>query len=51
MARADMAGFFWNDTPAPKPPKMEKPKRTPPARTWESPDYLPGLAEALAFNV
>jgi hypothetical protein len=51
MARADMAGFFWNDTPPPKPPKLEKPKRTPPARTWESPDYLPGLAEALAFNV
>jgi len=51
MARADMAGFFWNDTPPPKPPKLEKPKRTPPSRTWESPDYLPGLAEAVAFNV
>jgi hypothetical protein len=51
MARADMAGFFWDDTPPPKPPKLEKPKRTPPARTWESPDYLPGLEEARAFRV
>lgn len=51
MARADMCGFFWDDTPIPKPPKQEKPKRTPPERTWERPDYLPGLAEALAFNV
>lgn len=51
MARADMAGFFWNDTPPPKPPKAEKPKRTPPERTWERPDYLPGLQEAVAFRV
>jgi len=49
--RADMAGMFWNDTPPPKPPKVEKPKRTPPERTWERPDYLPGLQEALAFRV
>ena len=51
MARADIAGFFWDDTPAPKPPKAEKPKRTPPERTWERPDYLPGLPDALAFRV
>ena len=51
MARADIDGFFWNDTPAPKPPPKTKPKRNPPPRTWESPDYLPGLAEALAFDV
>ena len=51
MARADMAGIFWDDTPPPKPPKAEKPKRTPPERTWERPDYLPNLAEALAFRV
>ena len=51
MARADMAGFFWDDTPPPKPPKAEKPKRTPPERTWERPDYLPGLQDALAFRV
>ena len=51
MARKDMAGFFWNDTPPPKPPKAEKEKRTPPERTWEAPDYLPGLAEAQAFDI
>ena len=51
MARADMAGFFWNDTPPPKPPKAEKAKRTPPERTWEHPSYLPGLAEAMRFEV
>lgn len=50
MARNDVAGFFWDDTPPPKPPPKEKPKRTPPPRTWEAPDYLPGLAEALAFK-
>ncbi len=49
--RADSVGFFWDDTPPPKPPKVEKPKRTPPERTWERPDYLPGLQEAIAFNV
>lgn len=51
MARADMVGFFWDDTPPPPPPKAEKPKRTPPERVWERPDYLPNLEEALAFNV
>ncbi len=50
MARADIAGMFWNDTPPPKPPKKEKPKAIPPERFWESPDYLPGLEEALAFQ-
>jgi hypothetical protein len=49
--RNDAVGFFWDDTPPPKPPKAEKPKRTPPERTWERDDYLPGLAEAAAFNV
>lgn len=51
MARADTAGFFWDDTPPPKPPKAEKPKRIPPERTWERPDYLPGLQEAMEFRV
>ena len=51
MARADTAGFFWDDTPPPKPPPKTKPKRNPPPRTWEAADYLPNLAEALAFNV
>ena len=49
--RRDSVGFFWNDTPPPKPPKAEKPKRTPPERTWELPTYLPGLEEARAFPV
>ena len=51
MARADMVGFFWDDTPPPKPPKKEAVKRQPPPRTWERDDYLPHLDEALAFNV
>lgn len=49
--RPDAIGFFWEDLPAVKPPKKEKPKRSPPERTWESPDYLPGLYEALSFQV
>lgn len=49
--RNDAVGLWWDDTPPPKPPKAEKPKRTPPERTWEADDYLPGLAEAVAFNV
>lgn len=49
--RNDAVGLWWDDTPPPKPPKAEKPKRTPPARTWEADDYLPGLEEAIAFNV
>lgn len=51
MARADSIGFFWQDLPPVKPEKKEKPKRTPPERTWERPDYLPGLQEAMAFPV
>lgn len=45
--RADAIGLFWQDLPAPKKVKKEKVKRTPPARVWERPDYLPGLQEAL----
>lgn len=44
--RPDANGFFWTTAPK-EPPK----KATPPARTWESPDYLPYLEEAKAFNV
>lgn len=51
MARPDAIGFFWEDLPAVKPPKAEKPKVTPPERTWEDPNYLPGLDEARAFRV
>lgn len=49
--RADAIGFFWEDLPPEPKAKAEKVKRTPPERTWEHPDYLPGLYEALAFNV
>lgn len=48
--RNDIAGMFWDDTPEPKVVK-EKVKRTPPERIWESPEYLPYLDEARAFNV
>lgn len=48
--RDDIAGMFWDDTPAPKVVK-EKIKRTPPEPVWDSPDYLPYLEEATAFNV
>lgn len=51
MARLDDIGLFWEDLPPVKPPKKEKPKRTPPERTWEHPDYLPNLKEALAFKI
>src|SRR5512135_2724883 len=49
MARADICGMFWDETPPPKPPKKEKPKAIPPERFWTRPDYLPGLEEARAF--
>jgi hypothetical protein len=49
--RADALGFFWEDMPVVKPPKAEKAKRMPPERTWEDPSYLPGLEEALRFDV
>lgn len=49
--RKDAIGFFWQDVPIVKPPKAEKPKRTPPPRTWEDPSYLPGLEEARQFNI
>ncbi len=49
--RSDSLGIFWEDRPVVKVLKEAAPKRTPPERTWERPDYLPGLDEALAFNV
>ena len=48
--RADSLGLFWRDEPVIKILKV-KPERHPPERTWEHPSYLPGLEEALAFNV
>lgn len=50
MARSDTCGFFWDDTPPPKPPKKEKPKCVPPDPVWLLPTYLPGLAEALSHR-
>ena len=48
--RPDSLGMFWQDEPVVKVLKV-KPERHPPERTWEHPDYLPGLEEALAFNI
>jgi hypothetical protein len=49
--RSDALGMFWYDEPVVKVAKPPPPKKVAPERTWESPDYLPGLAEAIAFNV
>lgn len=49
--RSDTVGFFWDDTPPPKPEKAEKVRRQPPEAVWLRPDYLPGLEEARAFPV
>lgn len=49
--RSDALGMFWEDTPKIKKAKLAPPKRTPPKRTWELPGYLPGLEEALRFDV
>jgi hypothetical protein len=49
--RSDALGLFWEDMPAVKTAKPPPPKRTPPERTWERPGYLPGLEEALRFDV
>jgi hypothetical protein len=48
--RFDTAGLFWDDTPPPRPPKVEKEKCVPPPRTWEEPGYLPYLDEARRFH-
>lgn len=42
----ELQGLFWKIDP----PKSDE-KRTPPEPVWLAPDYLPGLAEARAFNV
>lgn len=49
--RADALGFFWEDTPVVKAAKAVAEKKKPPEPIWELPTYLPGLAEARAFNV
>ena len=50
MARPDLLGMFWDDTPPPKPPKKEKVKATPPEPVWLSPDYLPNLDKATNWH-
>ncbi|WAX22414.1 DNA polymerase B [Pseudomonas phage MiCath] len=49
--RKDSLGLFWRDEPPPPRIKAEKIKRTPPDPIWLRPDYLPGLEEALAFDI
>ena len=51
--RFDADGLFWTEEPVPEKVRKTKvvEKRQPPERTWESPDYLPGLDEARQFNV
>ena len=51
--RSDALGLFWRDEPPKPKEKAEKVRVTPPERTWENPDYLPYLNEALTadFNL
>jgi hypothetical protein len=50
--RSDALGLFWEDMPVIKESKAKiVQKRSPPERTWERPGYLPGLEDALRFNV
>lgn len=51
--RFDSDGLFWVDEPEPEKVRKTKEvvKRTPPARTWEALDYLPGLEAAKRFDV
>jgi hypothetical protein len=49
--RNDALGLFWEDRPPEKKPKAEVIKRQPPEPIWLRDDYLPGLQEAITFNV
>lgn len=49
--RFDSLGMFWEDATKVKPPKKEKPVRTPPEPTWLAPDYLPHLDKAKALTI
>jgi hypothetical protein len=49
--RSDSLGLFWRDEPPPPKVKKEKIKCVPPDPVWLHEDYLPGLEEALAFNI
>lgn len=48
--RADSQGFFWEELGKVKVPKPPKPKIQPPPRTWDNPNYLPGLEDALSLR-
>lgn len=47
--RWDLTGLFWDDYVPPK-VKIERIKRTPPEPVWLADDYLPGFAEAQAYQ-
>jgi hypothetical protein len=47
--RSDSVGLFWIDEVKVKAAPKEVVKCIPPERTWERPDYLPGLEAAKAF--
>lgn len=49
--RSDALGIFWVDEPVVKVLKPPPPKKIAPERTWERSDYLPGIAEAIAFDI
>ena len=50
--RFDSQGLFWEDVEEVKPErKAQVEKRQPPERTWELPNYLPGLEHAQSFDV
>lgn len=49
--RSDAIGLFWQDTPRLKRVKAVKEKKLPPDPVWLKPDYLPGLEEALRFDL
>jgi len=51
--RPDAIGFFWEDHAKVKAPPKEVVHCVPPERTWERPDYLPGLeaARTYCFNL
>lgn len=50
VLRNDAIGFFWEDLPKIKKVSVKE-KVEPPPPVWLEPGYLPGLEEALAFNV
>lgn len=49
--RSDALGLFWRDEPPVPKEKVQKIKRTPPEPVWLKSSYLPGLEDALAFDI